>query len=143
MNDADTNSINWTAVSSTVEYQDKLIKETVNSSTPRLSSEKMVYRIEGYITFFKRENDQDLLLIFVGKDSSMVIEIPSPDCPEVQGTSRALIFAEEREWVRTEFGTATKFKAVNPPRLSGLPAWSEGHGCECKGDTSDSLDPER
>ena len=132
LNDADTNTINWFPVISTVEEQDKLPKEIISSTTPRLNSEKTVYQIDGDITFFKLESDQDLHLILVGKDSSMVIEIPSPDCPEVKGTSRAPIFAAEREWVINNLGSpTTSYKAVSPPRhvrVTGLSFQDFGHG---------------
>ena len=117
LNDADTNLINWQPVVSTVEEQDRLPMETITPTTPRFNSEKQVYQIEGYITFFKLEKDQDIHLVLIGTDSSMVIEIPSPDCPEVQGTSRAVIFAKEREWISDNLGSPTsRFKAVTPPK---------------------------
>jgi hypothetical protein len=117
LNDADTSLINWVPVISTVEDQNRLPKERIKPATLRLNSEMIVYQIEGYITFFKKEPDQDIHLIFVGQDSSMVIEIPSLDCPEVKGTSRALIFAKAVKWVSDNLGRATeRFKAVSPPR---------------------------
>jgi hypothetical protein len=117
LSDADTIGVRFDSViSTTVTALTQLEKLKVGQSTTRQPEERVVYRVPGVLTHFKREEDRDLHLILkaLDSDSTIVIEVPDPDCPEVIPTSRASQYASIIRWISDSVGNpTTKFKEAN------------------------------
>ena len=100
------------------------VKEQVNLDSPRtkrsrLESETFVYSIECYIIGFKKEsNDKDIHIVIKDFETNdtMIVEIPSYECYEIQKTSRYELFKELDEWFINNIGKpSTKFKRLSKP----------------------------
>jgi hypothetical protein len=70
-------------------------------TSPRLAEETIVYRVQAVAYEIRRQDDGDIhvLLCDLETDSTMITEIPDPDCPGIKGTQRAVLFDAARRWV--------------------------------------------
>lgn len=116
------------------------VHDQVNMEAPfgrlndRLASETVVYEIECFVIGYKKEPDRDIHVIVedINTDETMVIEIMSPDCPEVKNTSRHKLAIELYQWFtenigvpRTSFTFLKDHKRIN---LTGVGFWDYLHG---------------
>ena len=117
LSDSDTSLVRFdSAETTTVSELARLPKLKVGHSTARLPEERVVYRVTGVVTHYKKEEDRDLHLVLkaLDTDSTIVIEVPDPSCPEVVPTSRAAAYANIMQWVKDSIGNpTTKFKGAN------------------------------
>lgn len=122
----------------------KLIKSTVHEQVlmappikkrERLDSETKVYSIDCFIIGYKKEgNDKDIHIIIedINTDETMVIEIPSYECFDIQKTSRYELFKELQEWFSKNIGHPTsKFVYLEkhiPVTITGVGYFDFVHG---------------
>lgn len=106
LSDPDTLKINFqNIVPTTVHAQVSL--ESPKEKKSRLNTETNVYSIDCFIVGFKKEsNDKDIHIIIedIETDETMVAEIPSYECFEIQKTSRYELFKELQEWFIANIG---------------------------------------
>jgi hypothetical protein len=134
LTDPDTSSISWTASTSSVREQVTLSKVTPHQDDPRLPSERILYEITGLVTKYKLEDDGDIHIVLKDNetDSTIVIEMPNPDCPSLQGTSFVTKYRDERDWFVTHIGNPTSsFKTLPTPKqvtITGVGFYDFLHG---------------
>ena len=136
LSDKDTIKVDFTrVVSTTVSIQACLTRPPIiPKNMPRQNTECNVYTIDCYIIEYKRESDKDIHIVLrdLKTNATMVAEIPSPDCPEVQKTSRNTKFDELYSWFTNNIGKPTsKFKTLHQPlrvRITGVGFYDFIHG---------------
>jgi hypothetical protein len=136
LSDSDTLLIDFNkVVKTTILEQSALPKpEKIKHNTPRQSSEITVYSIDCEIVSFKREDDFDIHIVLKDPkgDLTMVAELPSPWCPEVQATSRSKVFKKINDFFLDNIGKPTsKFKNLRypiPVRVTGVGFFDAFHG---------------
>jgi hypothetical protein len=105
LTDPDTSLINWndTIKTTIAEQRDTDIFKPIKKgkNVPRKKNETQLYEITAYIIGCKLESDQD---------NTMIVEIPSPDCPEVQNCSHLSEITQVRDWFKSNFKPTTKYK---------------------------------
>jgi hypothetical protein len=134
LSDNDTVKIDFKIIiKSTVHEQVSL--EEPDKKKARLDSETIVYSIDCFIVGYKREsNDKDIHMIIedIDTDETMVIEIPSYECFEIQKTSRYELFKELQEWFIKNIGQPTsKFVYLEkhiPVTITGVGFFDFHHG---------------
>lgn len=106
LSDRDTFKINFkNLIPTTVHEQVSL--ESPKERKSRLTSETYVYSIDCFIIGYKKEsNDKDIRIIIedIETDETMVAEIPSYECLEIQMTSRYELFKQLQEWFIANIG---------------------------------------
>jgi hypothetical protein len=136
LSDKDTIKIDFThVIKTTVNTQASLPKPPkIPKKMPRQNTECNVYSIDCYIIEYKKEADKDIHIVLrdLKTNATMVAEIPSPYCPEVQRTSRYLKYAELYVWFTKNIGKPTsKFKTLPRPlkvRITGVGFYDFIHG---------------
>ena len=134
LSDNDTVKIDFKKIIiSTVHEQVSLIPP--GKKTTRLDSETKVYSIDCFIVGYKKEsNDKDIHIIIedIDTDETMVAEIPSYECFEIQKTSRYELFKELQEWFTKNIGKPTsKFVYLEkhiPVTITGVGFFDFNHG---------------
>ena len=134
LSDIDTLKIDFNhIVSSTVHEQASLLAPKIKKG--RLESETKVYSIECNLIGFKRESgDKDIHVIIedINTDETMVIEIPSHQCYEIQKTSRYKLFKDLQGWFYSNIGAPkTNFvylKKHIPIIITGVGFFDFNHG---------------
>jgi len=120
-------------IPSTVQEQTAL-EIPYGKKTYRLPSETKVYSIDCLIIGYKLEDDKDIHIIIEDEktDSTMVIEIPSSECFDIQKTSRYILFNDLDEWFSKNIGHPTsKFVFLEkhiPVTITGVGFWDKLHG---------------
>lgn len=136
LSDKDTLRIDFShVIKTTVSSQANLPKPVkIPVNMPRQASECSVFSIDCYITEYKKEKDKDIHIVLrdLKTSSTMVAEIPSPLCPEVQKTSRYRKFEQLYDWFTINIGKPTsKFKTLPQPlkvRITGIGFYDFIHG---------------
>ena len=136
LSDKDTVKIDFKhIINTTINDQTNLPKPVkIPKTMPRQNSECNVYSIDCYIIEFKKEADKDIHIVLrdLKTNATMVAEIPSPFCPEVQNTSRYQKFTLLYDWFRTNVGNPTStFKTLPQPlkvRITGVGFYDFIHG---------------
>ena len=109
LSDNDTLDIDFSKTyKSTVHEQ--VLMSAPSKKRERLESEKIVYSIKCFIIGYKRENnDKDIHIIIedINTDETMVIEIPSYECFDIQRTSRYNLFKNLHNWFFENIGHPT------------------------------------
>jgi hypothetical protein len=134
LSDQDTIKINFkNLIKSTVNEQVNL--QAPSRKTIRLENETIVYSIDCFIIGYKREgNDKDIHIIIedIKTDETMVAEIPSHLCPEVQKTSRYELFRSLNIWFEENIGIPTSrfvyFENHIPVTIVGVGFFDFNHG---------------
>jgi hypothetical protein len=134
LSDIDTLKIDFNhIVSSTVHEQVSLLAPKIKKG--RLESETKVYSIDCNLIGFKRESgDKDIHVIVedINTDETMVIEIPSHQCFEIQKTSRYKLFKDLQGWFYSNIGSPkSKFfylKKHIPVTVTGVGFFDFNHG---------------
>ena len=106
LSDKDTLKINFKTIIPTTVHE-QVSMESRKEKKSRLNSETNVYSIDCFIVGFKKEsNDKDIHIIIedIETDETMVAEIPSYECFEIQKTSRYELFKQLQEWFITNIG---------------------------------------
>ena len=136
LSDKDTVKIDFkNRIKTTINTQAKLPKPAkIPKNMPRQNTEFNVYTIDCYIIEYKRETDKDIHIVLrdLKSNATMVAEIPSPECPEVQRTSRYKKFADLYTWFTVNIGKPTSsFKTLPKPvkvRITGVGFYDFIHG---------------
>jgi hypothetical protein len=136
LSDKDTLKVDFThVIKTTVNTQSILPKPLkIPKNMPRQNTECNVYSIDCYIIEYKKESDKDIHIVLrdLKTNATMVAEIPSPKCPEVQNTSRYKKFDELYSWFTYNVGKPTsKFKTLPRPlkvRITGVGFYDFIHG---------------
>lgn len=122
-------------IKTTVNTQAVLPKPAkIPKNMPRQNTECNVYTIDCYIIEYKKEADKDIHIVLrdLQTNATMVAEIPSPECKEVQKTSRYKKFAELYTWFTVNIGNPTSsFKTLVKPlkvRITGVGYYDFIHG---------------
>lgn len=106
LSDKDTLKINFKNIIPTTVHE-QVSLESPKEKKSRLTSESNVYSIDCFIVGFKKEsNDKDIHIIIedIETDETMVAEIPSYECFEIQKTSRYELFKQLQEWFIINIG---------------------------------------
>ena len=136
LSDKDTLKVDFIhVIKTTVNTQAHLPKPAkIPQKMPRQNTECNIYTIDCYIVEYKKESDKDIHIVLrdLKTNATMVAEIPSPFCPEVQKTSRYRKFAELYSWFNRNIGKPTpKFKILPQPlkvRITGVGFYDFIHG---------------
>jgi hypothetical protein len=136
LSDKDTLKVDFNhPIKTTVNIQSNLPKPfTIHKNMPRQNTECTVYTIDCYIIEYKKEADKDIHIVLLDLNSkeTMVAEIPSPECPDVQKTSRYKEFADLNEWFVKNIGKpTTSFKTLSYPlkvKITGVGFFDFIHG---------------
>jgi hypothetical protein len=136
LSDPDTSLINFdNIIKTTIHEQASLTKPLkIKRNLPRRSDETSVYSINCYILGFKREKDMDIHIVIKDLDSeeTMVAELPSPWCPEVEETSRSKTFNKINEWFLNNIGKpGERYKTLRKPipvSITGVGFFDFVHG---------------
>ena len=128
--DADASSVRWNDSATSIAEQSAFDTVKVGEFTPRLDFEKQLYSIPCTIVAFKHEDDSDIHLIIVDGTDSMIAEVPSVSCAEIDASAHAPDFASARNWVFSHLGMpSTSFKSVNvPATVTGILFQDFPHG---------------
>ena len=129
--DADVAAIDWSAQLSSIAIQDTNKEIAVSEFTPRLGFEKQTVSIPCTIVQFKLEDDSDVHLIMVDdQQDSMIGEIPSVSCAEVEASHYSAQFSGARSWLIAHLGKpTTSFKTVSvPATVTGVLFQDFDHG---------------
>ena len=134
LSDIDTLKIDFNhLVSSTVHEQVSLLAPKIRRR--RLESETKVFIIDCNLIGFKRESgDKDIHVIVedINTDETMVVEIPSHQCFEIQKTSRYKLFKDLQGWFYSNVGAPkTNFvylKKHIPVTITGVGFFDFNHG---------------
>ncbi len=134
LTDKDTGLIDFNKfVKSTVHDQNQLA--IPESRTTRLKSETIIYSIDCFIVGYKKDlNDKDIHIIIedTNTDETMVIEIPSYECFEIQKSSRNELFKQLQEWFSSNVGQPrSKFEFLEthiPVTITGVGFFDSHHG---------------
>lgn len=131
--DTDTSLIRWDSVVQTsVTSLASLPRVSVSRTTPRLPEERIVYSIDAIVTDYKKEEDQDVHIVVKDptSDSTMVVELPSTECPEIAVTPHANKYDSSLAWIKSNIGNpTTSFKEANRPvRIVGVLFRDRYHG---------------
>ena len=133
LSDKDTLKIDFKKIIKSTVHEQVLLNHPLHK-TDRLNSESEVYSIDCFIVGFKEENDKDIHVIIedIETDETMVIEIPSYECLEVQKTSRYQLFKELHEWFYKNIGhPSSKFVFLQkhiPVTITGVGYFDFLHG---------------
>ena len=134
LSDSDTIEIDFRKIISTsVRHQATLEIANERLLEKRLESERTVYTFPCLILGFKREKDRDIHVIVkdTATENTMVIEVISPDCYEVQQTSREEHFRELYEWFYAIIGIpSSSYKMLPHPipvTITGIGFWDFPH----------------
>ncbi len=106
----------------------------IKRDLPRQSSETEVFSIECYILGFKREKDMDIHIVIkeLNSEETMVAELPSPWCPEIEATSRSKTFQKVNEWFLNNIGKpGERYKTLRKPipvTITGMGFFDFVHG---------------
>ena len=106
LSDIDTLFVNFdTIIISSIPEQISIPKPEGNPEA-RLASETSVYSIECYIVGFAEEKDRDIHIVIadINTDATMVAEIVSPVCSDLQSTSRLQQFKDVYDWFSMNIG---------------------------------------
>lgn len=133
LSDVDTQLVRFDSVATTtVAELARLPKLKTGHNTPRLPEEREVYMVTGRLLHYKREPDRDLHLVLkdLSSDSTIVLEVPDPACPEAASTSRASAYAAIIQWIKDSVGNpTTKFKDTDKlVRVTGVRFGDFWHG---------------
>jgi hypothetical protein len=136
LSDKDTVLIDFdNIVKTTVSEQVSLPKpDKIHKKMPRLSSETTVYSLDCYVIGFKREKDMDIHIVIkdMNLNQTMVAELPSPYCPEVDSTSHAKEYIKVNNWFLKNIGKPTgKFHNLPQPisvTITGVGFFDFVHG---------------
>ena len=97
---------------------------------PRYPREKQVVEILAYVTEVKNEDDHDLHFVLksLTTDSTMVGEIPSPDCPDYNAfpALRAFFQATRADGMKVWDALKKTEKPVKV-KITGVPFWDGAH----------------
>jgi hypothetical protein len=125
LTDPDTSLINWNdTIKTTIKEQCdtnkfKLIKK--GKRVPRKANETQLYEITAYIIGCKLESDKDYHVVISDEnDNTMIVEISSPECPEVQNCSHYSEIVQVRDWFKSKFKPTTKYKKFKKTELYRL-----------------------
>jgi len=113
LSDSDTIKINFNEVLPSTVHEQVLLEKPQEKISLRLDSETQVYSISCFIVGYKKEsNDKDIHIIIedIDTDETMVAEIPSPECFEIQNTSRYLLFKQLHDWFDSNIGLPSNSK---------------------------------
>ncbi len=134
LSDKDTVKINFKQIIPSTVHEQVLL-DTPNRKTTRLDSETKVYSINCFIIGYKKESkDKDIHIIIedIDTDETMVAEIPSYECFEIQKTSRFELFKELQEWFVKNIGKpSSKFVFLEkhiPVTITGVGFFDLHHG---------------
>ncbi len=134
LSDADTLFVNFDTI------RLSSIPEQINMPKPegkpeaRLASETSLYTIECYIVGFAEEKDRDIHIVIadINTDVTMVAEIVSPECSDVQTTSRYLLFKYIYDWFSDHIGIPKhSFIILDECKfvtITGIGFWDHIHG---------------
>ena len=134
LSDADTMKINFNEIKPSTVKEQTLLETPAGKKTFRFNSETTVYSIDCFIVGYKREDDKDIHIIIedIETDETMVAEIASSECFEVQNTSRYVLFKELEEWFIKNIGQpTTKFIFLEkhiPVNITGVGFFDHLHG---------------
>lgn len=134
LSDADTVFVNFTSIKKSSVHEQVNLTAPIGKLGSRLASEVTNYSIDCYIIGFKKEDDKDIHIIIedINTDETMVIEIVSPDCKDVQNTSRKEQMKNLLIWFNNNIGTPrTTFTFLNKHKLvtiTGIGFWDNLHG---------------
>lgn len=106
LSDSDTVKIDFNKIIKSTVHEQVLLKTPLKKKE-RLDSETKVYSIDCFIVGYKKEdNDKDIPIIIedIDTDETMVIEIPSYECFDIQRTSRYELFKELQDWFSKNIG---------------------------------------
>jgi hypothetical protein len=134
LSDSDTTRIDFKKIiPSTVHEQVNL--SPPNKKTTRLENETIIYSIACFIVGYKKEsNDKDIHIIIedIETDETMVAEIPSHECFEIQKTSRYELFKQLEEWFIKNIGQPksnfTFLEKHIPVTITGVGFFDLHHG---------------
>lgn len=134
LSDADTVQINFSNIIPTTVHDQINIERPAGKIVKRDETEMTVLSMDCYILGFKKEKDKDFHIIVkdVNSEESMVIEIISSECSDVQKTSRFEQIKQVQEWFPENIGVPhNKFKMLDEPKLvtiTGVGFWDFLHG---------------
>lgn len=136
LSDPDTTLIDFdNIVKTTVSEQAHLPKpDKIHKKMPRLPSETTVYSLDCYILGFKREKDMDIHIEIrdMNTNETMVAELPSPYCPEVDSTSHAKEYVKVNNFLLKNIGKPTsQFHNLQKPvavTITGIGFFDFIHG---------------
>ena len=136
LSDKDTIKINFNEIIPSTVHEQVSLEKPHEKITSRLDSETKVYSIKCFIVGYKKENnDKDIHIIIedIDTDETMVAEIPSSECFEIQKTSRYLLFKQLQEWFTNNIGqpSSSKFTYLEkhiPVTITGVGFFDFMHG---------------
>jgi hypothetical protein len=136
LSDKDTQKVDFKhIIKTTVNSQVNLPKPVkIPKNLPRQNTEYNVYAIDCYIIEYKMEEDNDIHIVLrdLKTNATMVAEVPSPLCPEVQKTSSYKQFEELYNWFTLNIGKpGSSFKTLSKPmkvRITGVGFYDFIHG---------------
>jgi hypothetical protein len=125
LTDPDTSLINWNdTIKTTIAEQcdtDKFKPIKKGKYVTRKANETQLYEITAYIIGCKLESDKDYHVVISDENgNTMIVEIPSPECPEVQNCSHLTEITQVRDWFKTNFKPTTKYKKFKKTELYRL-----------------------
>jgi hypothetical protein len=109
LTDTEAHLINFTPKKSTVHEQLKFTKPPFHDNNPRDASEKQVYRVDCILLLYKKEEDNDWHLVVkdLTSNEKMVVEIPDPDCAEVNSNAHLKNLKKVRKRLTAHIGPVT------------------------------------
>lgn len=134
LSDADTVFVNFDTIKKSSVQEQISLNAPYGKLDSRLASETTVYSMDCFIIGFAKEDDKDIHVIVedVNTDELMVIEIVSPECSDVQNTSRYKTFKELYEWFNKNIGiphhSFTFLKEHKLVTVTGVGFWDSLHG---------------
>jgi len=134
LSDKDTSRINFTKITKSTVHEQVTLPEP-SDKTSRLESEIEIFSIDCFVVGYKmEESDKDIHIIIedIDTDETMVIEIPSYECFEIQKTSRDKLFKNLYEWFVLNIGqpqmTFLFFEKHIPVNVTGVGFFDLHHG---------------
>lgn len=134
LSDNDTTRIDFQKIDTSTVHEQVSLPSPFKKGA-RLDSETKIYSIDCFIIGYKKEgNDKDIHIIIedINTDETMVAEIPSYECFEIQKTSRLELFKELQEWFIKNIGQPTsKFVYLEkhiPVTITGVGFFDFNHG---------------
>ena len=135
LSDRDTVLINFTKVEKTSIHEQVALKRPSINRNSRHISERTVYEMSCSIVGYKREaGDKDIHIILEDEETeeTLVAELPSSRCPEINLTSRSKLFFELEKWFVANIGYPTSnfvyLKKHIPVIITGIGYFDYVHG---------------
>ena len=134
LSDADTVFVNFDTIRVSSVHEQVNLNAPYGKINSRLASETAIYSIDCFIIGFAKEDDKDIHIIVedVNTDETMVIEIVSHECSDIQNTSRYKTIKDLNEWFNNNIGIShhsfTFLKKHKLVTITGVGFWDFMHG---------------